>query len=68
MYNVILNLNILPNIIFLWKIKIPLKVKIFLWFLFRGVTLTKDNLVKRTGMVVKNIVFVITIKLYNIFF
>ena len=31
----------------LWKIKIPLKVKIFLWYLRRGVVLTKDNLAKR---------------------
>ena len=27
--------------------KTPLKIKIFLWFLKRGVTLTKDNLAKR---------------------
>ena len=31
----------------LWKLKTPLKIKIFLWFLKRGVTLTKDNLAKR---------------------
>jgi hypothetical protein len=31
----------------LWKIKIPLKIKIFLWFLQKGVVLTKDNLAKR---------------------
>ena len=30
----------------LWKIKIPLKIKIFLWYLKRGVVLTKDNLAK----------------------
>jgi hypothetical protein len=29
------------------KAKIPLKIKIFLWFLRNGVVLTKDNLVKR---------------------
>ena len=27
--------------------KIPLKLKIFMWFVKRGVILTKDNLVKR---------------------
>ena len=32
---------------YLWKLKIPLKIKIFLWFLHRKVLLTKDNLVKR---------------------
>jgi hypothetical protein len=31
----------------LWKIKIPLKIKIFLWFLQRGVILTKDNLARK---------------------
>jgi hypothetical protein len=30
-----------------WNAKIPLKIKIFLWFLKNGVLLTKDNLVKR---------------------
>jgi hypothetical protein len=30
-----------------WKAKIPLKIKVFLWFLKNGVVLTKDNLVKR---------------------
>jgi hypothetical protein len=30
-----------------WKAKIPLKIKIFLWYLRNGVVLTKDNLVKR---------------------
>ena len=32
---------------YLWKLKIPLKIKIFLWFLNRKELLTKDNLVKR---------------------
>lgn len=32
---------------YLWKIKIPLKIKIFMWFLNRKVLLTKDNLAKR---------------------
>ena len=27
-----------------WKLKIPLKIKKFLWYLKRGVILTKDNL------------------------
>jgi hypothetical protein len=30
-----------------WKAKIPLKIKIFLWYLKNGAVLTKDNLVKR---------------------
>ena len=31
----------------IWKLKIPLKIKIFLWYLQRGVVLTKDNLAKK---------------------
>jgi len=30
-----------------WKAKMPLKIKIFLWYLKRGVVLAKDNLIKR---------------------
>jgi hypothetical protein len=29
------------------KLKIPLKIKIFVWFVLKGVILTKDNLLKR---------------------
>jgi hypothetical protein len=32
---------------YLWKMKIPLKIKIFMWFLHNKVLLTKDNLAKR---------------------
>ncbi|WVZ81475.1 hypothetical protein U9M48_028849, partial [Paspalum notatum var. saurae] len=35
------------NTKFIWKLKLPLKIKIFLYYLWRGVILTKDNLVKR---------------------
>ena len=31
----------------IWKMKTPLKVKIFAWYLRRSVILTKDNLLKR---------------------
>jgi len=30
----------------IWKLKAPLKIKFFLWYLKRGVILTKDNLAK----------------------
>lgn len=30
-----------------WKFKIPLKIKIFIWLILKGRTLTKDNLFKR---------------------
>ena len=32
---------------YLWKVKIPLKIKNFMWFLSNKVLLTKDNLAKR---------------------
>ncbi|WVZ50145.1 hypothetical protein U9M48_001431, partial [Paspalum notatum var. saurae] len=31
----------------IWKTKIPLKIKIFIWYVKRGVLLTKDNLARR---------------------
>jgi hypothetical protein len=31
----------------LWQIKIPTRIKIFLWYLKKGVILTKDNLARR---------------------
>jgi hypothetical protein len=30
-----------------WKLKLPLKIKVFLWYLYKGVILTKDNLARR---------------------
>ena len=32
---------------FIWKLKIPLKIKNFLWYLQRGIILTKDNLARK---------------------
>jgi hypothetical protein len=32
---------------YLWKMKVPLKTKIFMWFVQRKEILTKDNLLKR---------------------
>jgi hypothetical protein len=32
---------------YLWKMKVPLKIKIFMWFVFQKEILTKDNLKKR---------------------
>ena len=31
----------------IWKLKLPLKIKIFMWYLLKGDVLTKDNLAKR---------------------
>jgi hypothetical protein len=30
---------------YLWKLKVPLKIRIFMWFLYNKVLLTKDNLI-----------------------
>jgi hypothetical protein len=35
---------------YLWKMKVPLKIKIFMWFLHRQEILPKDNLVKRNWL------------------
>jgi hypothetical protein len=32
---------------YLWRIKVPLKIKIFMWFIYKKLFLTKDNLSKR---------------------
>jgi hypothetical protein len=47
MYQAFIDTNIVPNNSYLWKIRIPLKIKVFLWLLYREAILTKDNLVKR---------------------
>jgi hypothetical protein len=32
---------------YIWKIKVPLKIKVFMWFVHRKVILTKVNLARR---------------------
>jgi hypothetical protein len=32
---------------YLWRIKVPLKIRVFMWFLHKIVFLTTDNLIKR---------------------
>jgi hypothetical protein len=46
MYNALMTGNVWENRL-IWMFKLPLKIKIFLWYLNKGVTLTKDNLVRR---------------------
>jgi hypothetical protein len=43
LYTFIIQQGVIPQKCPLWKIKVPLKIMIFLWYLFKGVTLTKDN-------------------------
>jgi hypothetical protein len=54
---------------FLWKIKIPHRVKTFLWLVLKGSILTRDILLQREGANVKrNVTFVDAMKLSVIFF
>ena len=39
--------NIIHHNHIIWKLKLPLKIKIFMWYLIKRVTLTKDNLARR---------------------
>jgi hypothetical protein len=41
----------------IWKLCLPLKIKIFLWYLKRGVVLMKDNLIRRNWKGGKQCVF-----------
>ena len=47
MYRAITTTNIIQHNHTIWKLKLPLKIKIFMWYLIKGVTLTKDNLARR---------------------
>lgn len=62
MYRVLINNGIILNNKFIWKLKLPLKVKIFVWYLLKGVVLTKDILVKHNWQESKRCVM----KLFNI--
>uniref|UniRef100_A0A453PIU7 Reverse transcriptase zinc-binding domain-containing protein n=1 Tax=Aegilops tauschii subsp. strangulata TaxID=200361 RepID=A0A453PIU7_AEGTS len=47
MYVDIINSGIIPRSLHIWKVKVPLKNKVFMWFVHKQVILTKDNLAKR---------------------
>jgi hypothetical protein len=47
MYRALLTTQAIHFNTFIWKLKLPLKIKVFLWYLFKGVILTKDNFVRR---------------------
>lgn len=49
----------------LWKLKVPLHIKIFMWYLLGDVILTKDNLSRRNWQENKNVCSAIYINLYN---
>jgi hypothetical protein len=59
LYTSIIKCVAVPSKCKLWNIKVPLKI-IFLWYLWKGVTLTKDNFAKRNGWgIVLNVVSVV---------
>ena len=47
MYIDVINSNSIPTSKYVWAVKIPLKIKVFMWFVHKQVILTKDNLIKR---------------------
>jgi hypothetical protein len=68
MYQAFLDTHVALNNSYLWKNKIPLKNRVFMWLLYREAILTKDNLVKRNWQEMLCVVFVITLRPYNIYF
>uniref|UniRef100_A0A453PKF1 Reverse transcriptase zinc-binding domain-containing protein n=1 Tax=Aegilops tauschii subsp. strangulata TaxID=200361 RepID=A0A453PKF1_AEGTS len=46
-YMDLINSGPIPRSIHIWKVKVPLRIKIFMWFVHKQVILTKDNLLKR---------------------
>jgi hypothetical protein len=47
MYRALLGTQVIPYNTFIWKLKLPLKIKVFVWYLYKGVILTKHNLAWR---------------------
>ena len=47
MYNDLMQTDRIPGNCIGWKLKVPLKIKISMWYFRKGVLLTKDNLAKR---------------------
>ncbi len=47
MYLALINNRYIERNKIIWKLKMPLKIKIFMWYLFKGIVLNKDNLARR---------------------
>ena len=47
MYVDVINSSSIPSSKHVWAVKVPLKIKVFMWFVHKQVILTKDNLTKR---------------------
>jgi len=46
-YRTLLGAKAIPYNTLIWKLKLPLKIKVFMWYLYKGIILTKDNLARR---------------------
>jgi hypothetical protein len=68
MYRALLGTQAMSFNTFFWKLKLPLKIKVFIWYLYNGVILTKDNLVRRQWQGIGNVVFVPPMSLFNTYF
>ena len=47
MYLDLINSGPITRSLRIWKVKVPLRIKIFMWFVHKEVILTKENLIKR---------------------
>jgi hypothetical protein len=47
MYSDIMKQHGVPSNCTFWKVRVPLNIKVFSWYLWKGVILTKDNVAKR---------------------
>jgi hypothetical protein len=52
----------------IWRLMFPLKIKIFMWYMYKEVVLTKDNLARRNWNGGKQCCFCHKMKLSNICF
>ncbi len=48
MYLALINNGYIDRNKIIWKLKLPFKMKIFMWYLLKGVVLIKDNLARRS--------------------
>jgi hypothetical protein len=47
---------------FIWKAKIPQRIKVFLWLILENKILSKENLKKKSGMVMLTVIGVVVWK------
>jgi hypothetical protein len=57
MYTSLINNGIVDTNRKMWKVRIPQKINIFMWYVYKRIVLTKDNLVRRNWNVSKQCSF-----------